>query len=420
MMSALTDFLEQFEILGAAGPLVALGLAVFGVVILAMLANFITRKLIVTTLRQMVKKTASTRDDSLARRNVFQRLSHVAPALVIYFMAPMVLGEYPNISNAVVMLSLVYIAIVCVFFLDALINAGLEIYNTYPLSKTFPINSFVQVAKLLLYFLGLIAVLSLLLGKSPLTFLAGFGALTAVMMLVFKDPILGFVAGIQLSANRMVSVGDWIEMPRYGVDGDVLEIALTTVKIRNFDKTITTIPTQSLINDSFKNWRGMQETGGRRIKRSVYIDISSIRFCDEEMLQRFSKIQYIADYLDQKNQELQQFNSAEEVDTSALANGRRLTNVGTFRAYTEAYLRAHPQISKQLTLLVRQLQPTEYGLQIEIYVFTTVTDWLVYESIQADIFDHILAVAPEFDLRVFQNPTSGDFGQLAQTAIARQ
>ena len=233
-------------------------------------------------------------------------------------------------------------------------------------------------------------------------------------MLVFKDPILGFVAGIQLSANKMVAVGDWIEMPKYGVDGDIMEIGLTTVKIRNFDKTITTIPTQSLINDSFKNWRGMQETGGRRIKRALHIDVSSVRFCSAEMLDRFARIQFITDYLKNKSEELTAYNQAGGIDTSSLVNGRHLTNIGTFRAYIEAYLRAHPMISNELTFLVRQLKPGAQGVPIEIYVFTTTTNWLDYERIQADIFDHLLAAATEFDLRLFQDPTGADFRAVTQ------
>jgi len=413
MLTALTEFFEQIPFLTSVAPLAALIIASLAVMVLAVLANIITKYLIVAGITRLIEKSSSTRDDVLVRRKVFRRLSHLAPALVVYLLAPMVLGDYPNISRFVIVLSQIYMAATVVLFVDALFNAGLEIYQTYPISKTFPIKSFIQVAKLLLYFLGFITVLSLVLGQSPLAFFAGFGALTAVLMLVFKDPILGFVAGVQLSANRMVALGDWIEMPKFGVDGDIIEIALTTVKIRNFDKTITTIPTQALINESFKNWRGMEETGGRRIKRSIYIDVASIKFCDDDMAQRFSKIQFISDYLAEKNQELAKFNEAANVDASALVNGRRLTNVGTFRAYIEAYLRAHPQISQKLTFLVRQLQPTENGLPIEIYIFTTETDWLIYEAIQADIFDHILAAAPEFDLRIFQNPT-GDFGTLAR------
>ncbi len=414
MISSFTAFFEKLPYLNGAAPYLALALAITCLAALAILTNIITKYMIVGAIRKIIAKSSSSRDDILARRKVFSRLSHLAPALVVYALGPQFLDGHPVIANGVVTLSLIYLTITCVLLIDGLINAGEELYRTYKVSRTFPIKSFVQVAKLTLYFLGFVAVLSLIMGESPLTFFAGFGALTAVLMLVFKDPILGFVAGIQLSANKMVAVGDWVEMPKYGVDGDVIEIALTTVKIRNFDKTITTIPTQSMINDSFKNWRGMQETGGRRIKRSVFIDVSSIKFCDTSMIERFSKIHFIADYIADKDKELAAFNDEAGADAMSLINGRRMTNVGTFRAYTEAYLRAHPKISQDLTLLVRQLQPTEHGLPIEIYVFTNVTDWLQYEAIMADIFDHILASAREFDLSIYQNPTGSDFGKLAR------
>ncbi len=414
MISYFTDLLEKFPFLAGVAPYLAIALAVFCLAALAILANIITKHLIVGVIRKLIAKTATSRDDILARRKVFSRLSHLAPALVIYALGPQFLDGFPAVIDGITTFSLVYLTIICVLFIDGLMNAGEEIYRTYKISRTFPIKSFVQVAKLILYFLGFVAVLSLIMGESPTIFFAGFGALTAVLMLVFKDPILGFVAGIQLSANKMVAVGDWIEMPSYGVDGDIIEIALTTVKLRNFDKTITTIPTQSLINDSFKNWRGMQETGGRRIKRSVFIDMSSIKFCDVGMLKRFSKIQFIADYIAEKEKELAAFNAEAGADTTTLVNGRRMTNVGTFRAYTEAYLRKHPKISKDLTLLVRQLQPTDHGLPIEIYVFTNVTNWLEYEAIMADIFDHILAAAPEFELGIYQNPTGNDFSKLVR------
>ena len=293
------------------------------------------------------------------------------------------------------------------------INTVEEIYQSFRASKQIPIKGFIQITKIALYFFTTVFVVSILLNKTPLFLLSGIGALTAVLMLVFKDAILGFVAGIQLSANSMVAHGDWIEMPKYGADGDVLEVTLTTVKVQNWDKTITTIPTYALISESFKNWRGMQQSGGRRIKRAVNIDMNSIRFCDEEMLGRFGKIQYISEYIDTKKAELEAFNSAENVDNASLANGRRMTNVGTFRAYVQAYLLNHPMINKDMTFLVRQLKPTEFGLPIEIYVFSKDQVWANYEAIQADIFDHILAVLPEFDLRVYQNPTGSDFSALA-------
>lgn len=416
MMNTLTDFFTQIDALSDYATPLSVITACLGVAVLAVVANVVAKRLIVRTINRLLMRTASERDDILVKRKVFERISHIAPAAVIYEFAPFVLAGYETATLIVVTLSIVYMVIVAVLFFDALIDAGLEIYATYPISRDFPVISFAQVAKLLLYFLGFITVLSLLLGQSPLTFIAGLGALTAVLMLVFKDPILGFVAGIQLSANRMVAVGDWIEMPKYGVDGDVMEIALTTVKIRNFDKTITTVPTQALIADSFKNWRGMEETGGRRIKRSINVDLSTIKFCDEEMLERFSKIQYITEHLTQKRAEIDAHNQEKRADMSSLVNGRRLTNIGLFRAYIEAYLRNHPKTAKSLTLLVRQLQPTQTGLPIEIYVFSLETNWIAYEGIQADMFDHILAVAREFDLRIFQDPAGSDFQRLATVA----
>lgn len=411
MLDIISGYLTPFGLTGMALSALTVGIALVGVILLSVFAHYLTRWIIIGALVRLVTKTKNKRDDSLIRFKVFSRLAHLAPGLVIYAFGPAIFAGVPWLAQAVETISLIYMALVVVLLLDALLSAGQAIYRTYPISRTFPITSFVQIAKLILYFFGAITVFSVLLGESPLTFLAGLGALTAVLMLVFKDPILGFVAGIQLSANKMVAVGDWIEMPKYSVDGDVMEIALTTVKIRNFDKTITTIPTQSLINDSFKNWRGMQETGGRRIKRALYIDINSVGFCEPERLARFSKIQHISDYIAEKNDELTAYNADQGVDASSQVNGRRMTNLGTFRAYIEAYLRAHPKISNDLTFLIRQLKPTETGLPIEIYVFTTTTVWAEYEAIQADIFDHLIAAAKEFDLRLFQNPTGGDFAR---------
>ena len=279
----------------------------------------------------------------------------------------------------------------------------------FEVSKKIPIRSFIQVIKVILYFLSAVIVISMLVGKSPAFLIGSLRALAAILMLVFKDPILSFAAGIQLSSNKMVQIGDWIEMPKYGVDGDVIDISLTTVKVQNFDKTIVTIPPYAMVADSFKNWRGMSESGGRRIKRAINIDISSIKFCDEEMLDRFRKIKYISNYIDTKKKELSEFNKKLNIDDSDLVNGRRMTNVGTFRAYVVAYLREHPKISENLTFLVRQLNPGPDGLLLEIYVFCNDTNWVNYEGIQADIFDHILAIIPEFGLKVFQNPTGSDF-----------
>ena len=409
MLDRIEDFITSLGVTGASAHYLALAAAGIGVILLAMLAFFIARYLVVRNLTKLIAKSDSKRDDAFAKMKVFTRASRIAPALVFYVLGPRVFAEMPEAAELVRTLSLIYLTIAIVLFIDALINAGQAIYKSYPISRTFPVTSFVQVAKLVLYFFGIVTILSLILGESPLTFLAGLGALTAVLMLVFKDPILGFVAGIQLSANKMVAVGDWVEMTDYGADGDIMEIGLTTVKIRNFDKTVTTIPTQALINDSFKNWRGMQEAGGRRIKRAIHIDVGSIKFCDDDMLERFARVQHISEYITAKSEELKGYNSEAGIDTSARVNGRKLTNIGTFRAYVEAYLRAHPRISDRFTLLVRQLAPGEAGVPIEVYVFTDTTDWIEYEAIQADIFDHLLAAVPEFDLRLFQHPTGGDF-----------
>jgi miniconductance mechanosensitive channel len=262
--------------------------------------------------------------------------------------------------------------------------------------------------KIVVGFTAAIIVLSILIGESPTVLLGGLGAMTAVLLLIFKDSILGFVAGIQLSTNNMVVIGDWIDMPKYGADGDVIDITLTTVKVQNWDKTITTIPTYALISDSFKNWRGMSESGGRRIKRSVYIDMTSVKFCTAETIERFRKIQYLSEYIENKTRELDEYNTARGVDNAVLVNGRRMTNLGTFRAYISAYLRNHPKIHQNMTFLVRHLEPTPQGLPIQIYVFSNDQVWANYEAIQADIFDHILAVIPEFDLRVFQYPAGAD------------
>ncbi len=389
-------------------------LALAVVLLLSVIANFIAKHYILTGLSYVISKSKTKWDDAVLRQRTLNRLAHMAPALVVYVLTPIALEGLDSVTASIREVVLIYMIITLMLVLDSLLGTFEDIYQNFRASKQIPIKGFIQVLKLLLYFTTAIFVISILMNKTPIYLLSGVGALAAVMMLVFRDSILGFVAGIQLAANKMVSVGDWIEMPKYGADGDVLEVALTTVKVQNWDKTITTIPTYALIAESFKNWRGMSESGGRRIKRAVNIDISSIHFCDEDMLARFGKIQYISEYIETKKIELEEFNQATEVDNASLANGRRMTNIGTFRAYVQAYLQNHPQIHQQMTFLVRQLRPTEYGVPIEIYVFSKDQDWANYEAIQADIFDHLLAVIPEFDLRVYQNPTGADFRALSR------
>ena len=338
--------------------------------------------------------------------------SNLAPATTVYLLAPLALEGWDTLIRGVLGVAEIYMIVMGLFAVDALLNAAQDIYDGFPISSEIPLKSFVQVAKILLYVVVLIIILATVIGRSPIFLLSGMGVLASVLMLIFKDPILGFVAGIQLSANRMVARGDWIEMPRHGADGDVVEVALTTVKVQNWDKTITTVPTYALISESFKNWRGMSEAGGRRIRRSIHVDMSTIRRCTPEMIERFARIRFIADYVEAKRQELSSWNQDHGIDLSDPVNARQLTNVGTFRAYIEAYLRNHPQINQEMTLLVRHLDPGEKGLPIQIYCFSKDKEWANYEKIQADIFDHILATAPEFDLRIFQNPTGADFRAL--------
>ena len=293
--------------------------------------------------------------------------------------------------------------------IDRLLSAGLEVYNRKDMARRWPIKGYVQIVKLFLYLSAGIIGVCRLLDESPWGFLSGLGAVTALVILIFKDTILSFVASIQIVSNDLLRVGDWIEMPRFNADGDVIEIALYTVKVQNWDKTITTIPTRKFMEESFKNWRGMKLSGGRRIKRAVFIDQLSIRFCSSQMIEKYRKIQLLRDYIDAKEEELKRYNKSHGIDDSVVVNGRRMTNIGTFRAYLIEYLKHNPRIRKDMTFIVRQLAPTAEGLPIEIYVFADDTNWAAYESIQADIFDHVLACVPEFDLRVYQRPSGHDF-----------
>jgi miniconductance mechanosensitive channel len=310
--------------------------------------------------------------------------------------------------------AMVYMMIAGLYAFNGFLNAINEIYRSFEVSRQRPIKGYVQIVKILISIFIIIIALATILGRSPWLLLSGLGALTAVLILVFKDSILGFIASIQLTSNDMVRIGDWIEMPKYGADGDVIDVTLHTVKVQNWDKTISTIPTYTLISDSFINWRGMSDSGGRRIKRAIYIDMTSVKFCTPEMLDRFEKYQLLGDYIKSKKQEIVEYNRAHQIDTSELINGRNLTNIGTLRAYISAYLRHHPKIHQDMTFLIRHLQPGEFGLPLEIYVFSNDQEWVNYEAIQADIFDHILAVLPMFELRVFQRPTGFDMQALGK------
>ncbi len=407
--------LQEAGISPANAQILGDGCGVLMVVMLAWLGNFIAKRIILETVKTVVKHTRFTWDDVLLETGVFTRLSHIIPALIINTFGDDVLGATPEVAAFVSNAVSIYLIFIWLGVFYALLDAvqrGLERKTT---DRGMPIKGFMQALKLVATIISVVFVLALLLDKSPIYIFSGLGAATAVMLLIFRDAILGFVAGIMISVNDIARVGDWIEMPKAGADGDVIDVSLTTVKVRNWDKTITSIPAYSLISESFKNWRGMKETGGRRIKRALNIDMGSIRFADEEQLQRWSKISHVREHLARKRKEIAEDNEKLGDEANVLGNGRRLTNVGTFRAYCVAYLKSHPNISQDLTFLVRQLAPNEHGLPIEIYVFVNDTNWAFYEGVQSDVFDHLLAVAGVFDLRVFQTPSGFD----VQSAVNR-
>jgi len=397
---------------GSSRPVSAL-IAAAAILLLAVAADSVAKKLILRGVTRLVRKSVNRWDDVFLEHHVFDRLSRLAPALVIYFLTPIFFVTSPRLVSVVERFAVAYMLVVSMLVAFAALDAALNIYRKFDVSKERPIRGYMQAVKLIVFFAFIILTVSTLLDRSPTILLGGLGALTAVLFLVFKDTILGFVASIQLSANRMVRRGDWISMPKFDTDGDVIDITLTTVKVRNWDKTISTIPTYALISNAFRNWRGMEESGGRRIKRSLNIDMNTIRFCDDAMIGRFRAIELLRPYMERKLEEVAAHNAAHNVDRSVSANGRALTNVGTFRAYVEAYLRNNPLIHDDMTFLVRQLAPTDTGLPMELYVFSKDQAWANYEAIQADIFDHLLAVLPLFDLRVHQIPSGSDLAALA-------
>jgi miniconductance mechanosensitive channel len=382
------------------------------IIILAVLSYYVTRFFILKAVHLIVVRTKTRWDDILAEKRVFVKLAYLAPAITINFLTSYVLSDFEFVNRIIQIITSIYMVIIFVSVLNSVLNAFNEIYNTYEISKEKPIKGYIQVGKIIAYVLGGVVIVSVLIGDRNLGWIAGFGAFSAVLMLVFKDPILGFVGGIQLTANNMVRIGDWIEMPKYGADGTVIDISLTTVKVQNWNRTITTIPTYTLVTDYFKNWRGMEESGGRRIKRSINIDVNSIKFCTPEMLERFKKIEYVAGYVAETERIVSKYNKEKDIDNDVLVNGRRQTNIGVFRAYLKEYLKNNPKVNSKMTMLVRQLEPGSEGLPIEVYVFSKDQEWAIYEDNQSDIFDHIYAVVQEFDLMVFQQPTGRDFANL--------
>jgi miniconductance mechanosensitive channel len=399
-------------------PILPMVVGVAGLLLAALVANYVIRRGLIALIHAMANRSSVAWDNALSRRKVFHHLTRVIPAIVIYVGITQIDGIGESILSLTQNVTMAFMALTVTLAVNAALNAGNDIYKLHPIARERPLKGIVQVAQIVVFVIGAVVVISQLVQKSPLILLSGFGAMTAVLLLVFKDTILGLVASLQLTANDMVRVGDWIEMPACGADGDVVEVALHTVKVQNWDKTITTIPTYKLISESFKNWRGMAEAGGRRIKRALYIDQQSIRFLGPEEVAGLERFSLLRDHLERKREELDEAAAALGEDGREAVNRRRLTNVGVFRAYVKAYVGSHPKLRHDLTTLVRQLPPGPEGLPIEIYCFTRTTDWLEYEDVQSDIFDHILAILSEFDLRLFQQPAGSDLEQLALVSQA--
>ena len=376
--------------------------------IAALIVNSLVKSIVVRAVQAVAKKSRVTWDDALIRHKVISRLAQLVPGLIIFSGAPFIPGLPDVLVQLTRNVAVGYMVLMLTMALTALLSAANTIYSSLPVAKTRPLKGFVQLLQIVVWIVGTVLIVASVLDRSPLLLLSGFGAMTAILLLVFKDTILSLVASVQLTAQDMVRVGDWVEMPQFGADGDVVDVQLHTVKVQNWDKTITTIPTHRLISDSFRNWRGMSEAGARRIKRAIYVDVSSIRFQSPEEIKHFERFALLKDYLAEKQHELHDYNTSLGAEFDETVNQRRLTNVGTFRAYAFNYLKNHPRIHKGMTLMVRQLAPGPEGLPLEVYCFTTTTVWTEYEDIQADIFDHLLAVVSEFGLRLYQKPAGSD------------
>ncbi len=401
--------LDQLSSIHSLLPVVAGSLILL---LVAIFADLVAKRLLLVAIRAAATRTRSDWDDALVEHKVFSRLAQIIPAIIIYSGVRLLPGLSEANEAVVRNVAGAYMIVVIILTLTAALSAANHVYESRPIARHRPIKGFVQLAQVALYILGAILVIAALIDRSPVILLSGLGAMTAVLLIVFKDTLLSLVASLQLTGQDMIRVGDWLEVPQFGADGDVIDVALYTVTVQNWDKTVTKIPTHRLISDSFKNWRGMSESGGRRIKRSINVDFNSIRFLTDEEVQRFKDFALLKGYIEAKEAELNAYNEALDAPGGSGVNLRRLTNVGTFRAYIYNYLKHHPKIHDRMTLIVRQLQPGTEGLPIEIYCFSNDIDWVAYEGIQADIFDHIGAIAPEFGLRLYQRLAGADLAGL--------
>jgi miniconductance mechanosensitive channel len=378
----------------------------------AWLANFVVKKILMRGAMTVLSYTPAGKDRQLFERNIIARLANVVPALVISYG----ISSVPNLPEELT----IVISNVCNAFVVLTIGRAMSgaltvvntLYERQPDAHEKPIKGYIQVVKIAIYAVATILIVAALIDRSPIILLSGLGAMAAVLMLVFQDTLLSLVASVQITSNDIIRVGDWVEMPNLNVDGDVTDIALHTVKVQNWDKTISTIPTKRFISDPFKNWRGMQESGGRRIKRSLMLDQNSVHFLSKDEQEKLHRFRLLKDYLNNKQQEIDDWNQKLKDEGKEPVNTRRISNIGTFRAYVLQYLKNHPRIHQEMTMMVRQLNPTADGLPLEVYCFTATTEWVAYEGIQSDIFDHLISILPEFGLRVFQHPSGVDMREM--------
>ena len=406
------SFLNHFPMLAGLDPIMQTLISLALLIVAAWLANWVVKRILVRGLVRVLQATPVGKDQLLQDSKVISRLANIVPALIL----SAGIGLIPGLPEAMVTV----VRNVCGAFIILTIALAITntltvvnaVYERRPKAAMKPIKGYIQVVNIVIYSIATILIIATLIDRSPLILLSGLGAMAAVLMLIFQDTLLSLVASVQINSNDIVRVGDWVEMPALSADGDVIDISLHTVKVQNWDKTITTIPTKRLISDPFKNWRGMQESGGRRIKRAIMLDQQSVHFLDEEECRHLHRFRLLADYLKEKQADIDEWNRKLEASGQEPVNTRRITNLGTFRAYVDRYLRSHPGIHQNMTLMVRQLSPTSEGLPLELYCFTNTVAWVAYEGTQGDIFDHLLAILPEFGLRVYQAPSGQDMREI--------
>ncbi|MDD2385532.1 MAG: mechanosensitive ion channel [Bacteroidales bacterium] len=416
LYNAVFDLLLKWGVSIDASKILASVSIIIIILLISVIVNYVFKKIILVVIKKIIKKSKTTWDDVLFEKKVFDKLSQLAPIFFIYYTIGLALPSNIGLVVIIQKLLMTYMVFVFVMILNSFFNSINQIYDqTVGQKKGASIKSYIQVVKIIIFIIAAIVALSILSNKEVGYFVTGLGAISAVLLLIFKDSILGLVGGIQLTSNDMVRIGDWISMPSRSADGNVIEVSLNTVKVQNWDKTISTIPTYALVNESFSNWRGMEESGGRRIKRSLILDMKSVKFCSPELIEKLSNYKVINEYLTSKTKEIEEHNSKLNDKSNIAYNGRQLTNIGVFRKYIEEYLKNNESMNQNMTLIVRQLAPTPEGIPMEIYGFSRIQAWALFEGVQSDIFDHLLAVISDFELSVFQSPSGADFRILANS-----